>query len=850
MLCVFLVLASLVGLVWWANHTGLPSAWRGVIEKAMAEGGVYADVGSLRYIPFRGIEVNQVILYRDAARRQSIGQIHELLIDVNPTQLYRGHVQLDRLDLAGASVSLLVDPDDPDSASLDISDLNGRLEFLASREVVATGVSGLVGGVKLEIDGQLQRDAFTGELSKESWDETESRRRKLLLQTIELIEHIAIGGESPPRLKIQFDGNLNRPDSLHAELAFTGKDFTCRDLEVESAELRIEMLGELLVMHQAKIVAADGELSGRAEYELRMQRGIVELRSTARLSNMLRQLNLIPANLEVPGFREPPVFHVQGQFSRQFEKRVQVNHVEDETAESMAFGAAANDPAPKAEPRWQYQLLGRFDWVGPHYRHWSADRARADFSWDGSRLLLEDMEIHDGGDQLLGRAFITPDEVRYEAQGNLSLGFYQRSIKIEPLSTVLDDFQMGENPMTDLEFRGRINRQDKHDWSFQSDADVRNIRYRGVPAHRAAVKLDLSHDDLFFREGTVNFDYRDYPLRKQHAGPDSGEIQVKQIHYYNPARTVTIEGLTGTAWPAPVVRTFAPDIADALEDFGFHRPPKLAASGVIHAVPVPTKQNFAVVFQSSDKMNYEFLDKSLEIAKPQGVVKILPSLLRVTKMRGEVFDGLIRGQFEKSFAKSKMSGEFDWTGLKLPAIAEAYDFGSEPVGQITGRIDFSLTGEKVKGLSGDGHIALENGELFDVPIFGPLSPLISGVLGNRKAGFQEASDAFCHFQIEDGVIRTNDFLTTTSSMTFTGDGVADLNQKLLRMTIRMNARGLLGLITLPLRPLYGLFQFRGTGPISKPEWRNVSFTSPPEDQKDQLFNPPKAVGIEEPNQKE
>ena len=839
MLFSVLVLASLVGLVWWANHTGLPDAWRGVIEEAMADDGVYADVGSLRYIPFRGIEVSQVTLYRDATRQQSVGQIHELLIDVNPSQLYRGHVQLDRLDLAGASVSLLVDPDDPDSASLDISDLNGRLEFLATRELVATGVSGFVGGVELQIDGQLERGASKDELSRESWEASESRRRKLLLQTIEWVEHIAIGGDSPPQLDIEFEGNLRRPASLHAELAFTGKDFTCRDLEVESAEVRIEMLGELVVMHQAKIVAAEGELSGRAEYELWMQRGIFELRSTARLSNMLRQLNLVPTNLKVPRFSEPPVFHVQGQFSRQYEMRSQANHSDGDSVVDKTLATPV--------PTWDYQLLGRFDWVGPQYRHWAADWARADFSWDGSQLLLEDMEVHDGGDQLFGRAYITPDQVRYEAQGNLALGFYQRSIKIEPLSTVLDDFQMGERPMTDLKFRGQLNRHDKRDWSFQAEADVRDIRYRGIPAHRAAVKLDLSHDDLFFREGTVNFDYRDYPLRERHEGPDGGRVKVKQIHYHAPARTVTVEGLIGTAWPAPVVRTFAPDIADALEDFGFHRPPNLAASGVIHAVPEPTKQDFSVTFQSSDAMDYEFLDKALEITKPQGEVKILPSLLRVTELRGEVFDGFIRGQFEKSLEKPKLSGEFDWTGLKLPAIAEAYDFGSEPVGQITGRIDFSLTGEKVKGLSGDGHIALENGELFDVPIFGPLSPLISGVLGNRKAGFQEASDAFCHFQIEDGVIRTNDFLTTTSSMTFTGDGVADLNQKLLRMTIRMNARGLLGLITLPLRPLYGLFQFRGTGPISNPEWRNVSFTSPPEGQKEQLFNPPKAVGIEEPN---
>jgi hypothetical protein len=66
------------------------------------------------------------------------------------------------------------------------------------------------------------------------------------------------------------------------------------------------------------------------------------------------------------------------------------------------------------------------------------------------------------------------------------------------------------------------------------------------------------------------------------------------------------------------------------------------------------------------------------------------------------------------------------------------------------------------------------------------------------------------------------------------------------MTIRMNARGLLGVITLPLKPFYGLFQFRGTGPMREPEWNNVMFTSPPETEKERLLDPPKARDIRAP----
>ena len=62
----------------------------------------------------------------------------------------------------------------------------------------------------------------------------------------------------------------------------------------------------------------------------------------------------------------------------------------------------------------------------------------------------------------------------------------------------------------------------------------------------------------------------------------------------------------------------------------------------------------------------------------------------------------------------------------------------------------------------------------------------------------------------------------------------------LDMTMRMNARGLLGLLTLPLWPFYGMFQFRGTGPLKSPKWENVMFTTPPEEQKQILQATPKA----------
>ena len=142
---------------------------------------------------------------------------------------------------------------------------------------------------------------------------------------------------------------------------------------------------------------------------------------------------------------------------------------------------------------------------------------------------------------------------------------------------------------------------------------------------------------------------------------------------------------------------------------------------------------------------------------------------------------------------------------------------------------------------------MEKAELFSVPMFGPLTPLIGGVLNDERAGRQQAKHAFCTFKIQNGILSTHDFQTSTSSLNFAGDGSVDLKERTLDMTMRMNARGLLGLLTLPLRPFSGLFQFHGSGPLKEAHWESMKFTPPPETQKNFLLDAPKAKPIAREN---
>jgi hypothetical protein len=412
---------------------------------------------------------------------------------------------------------------------------------------------------------------------------------------------------------------------------------------------------------------------------------------------------------------------------------------------------------------------------------------------------------------------------------------------------VLKDF--GDNGRTredtDLEFAFDLDEPES--WICTGHAQMDHGSYRDIPVVTAQCDFSLNHQELDFKDGSAEFDYTAYPMQHAHNGAKSGAVKMKRVRYDAASALVEIVGVEGNIWPAPVLRMFAQGVADHLETYRFHQPPSLVANGVVDTKP-KGRTDLRVSFKSSSATDYDFLGKALTLESPSGNVRVQNDKVTVSDLEFSAFDGPVRASLLSAPSRSgtsELSGEFSWTRVSFNEIASMYGFDTKGGGEVTGRIEFNTAINAIETMNGKGLVGLENGELFSVPIFGPLSPLVAGILADKRAGFEKAGDAFCTFSIRDGILRTNDFKTSTPSMVFTGDAQVDLPRMAIDMTMRMNARGLLGIITLPLRPFYGLFQFHGSGPLKTPAWENVMFTSPPEGQKDVLLNPPKAMIIRE-----
>lgn len=810
------VIAAGCGL-WWANRTGLPDSWRGEIENALAAQGIHAEVAGLRYIPLRGIQADEVVVYGDITHQRVVARASEVMVDIDRTKLARGDFRVERLDLKNGSLSLPANPDDPESKILEIKNASGRLLMPGGRRFELREVSGEIRGIKIEFDAFLLGYRQRLAVSMEDYEKARLYRQQLLTRIISLLEPWQFDPETPPILRIRVEGDLDDPTSVRADLQIRAEGLERGSIRISKLEADGEIRGRILILDHLRIEDGGGSLEGRMEYDMATRSGYFDTNSNLSVPTLLREFKVASA-LKDLDFQSRPEISLHGSFDW-----------------------------PVDAP-FTFQLTGHLAAKQVKYRSYTADLVESELSWNGSNLFLENLAITRPDGILKGRILAKPERVDAEFSTDLKLRVWRHLFDNHPLGPVLADFSDRDDSEVDANINIRFSPTDPHDWAAHGMARATNMSYKGTPFRKARVDMTLDHDALDFTNGSVTFDYSNYALRKAHDGPRVGNAAVKRVRYDREPATLTFEGIEGKFWPAPVLRMFLPDVADHLEEYRFHTPPQLNASGVIGLnESSASKTNFAIHGESSGSVSYKFAGTDLLVTELSTNVRVLPKSTEVRDLSFEVFDGPVRGKFDvlPEAKGQRVKGELDWTRLSLPEISHASGFDKKAKGVVTGRIDFDYYGVEARGLNGTGLIALEESELFSVPIFGPLSPVLSVVLGKRKAGFQQAREAFCTFSVKNGVLRTTDFLTTTPSLVFTGDARANLNKLTLDMTIRMNARGLFGVITLPLRPFYGLFQFRGKGPLREPVWDNVMFTSPPESEEQLLMAPPKAISVKD-----
>lgn len=801
---------TIIGGLWWANHTGLPEPWRAAIEREAAKQGVHLKIGGLRYVVFRGIVATDVRVYSEPEHLREFSRLERVVLSFDNTKLASGIIHLKRLQLDDARLVLAVDPKDPQSETLDITDANGTVLMPGERRLEIRDARGKIAGIDVTLNARLI--GYQQEGSKPPDDSNEGKRRALLAKVINELKKWNFDRNHAPALKITAEGDINDHASITAQIGLRINGMEKNGHVLDEVTAHADMAGDVLTVTSLRATDSRGVFEGHIDYNLRDREGRFDVSSSLEVPQLLTAWLGLPALHDVS---------IGGKQMLEAEGNFQLNE--------------KNVP--------QIKLTGHARCESVTLRGMPFDAVEGAFSWRDGDLFLRDLRLIRRDGEARGKAMVEWPLVRLELHSTLPVPVYRPFFVKQPLEIVLNDFSEREGAAVDVRLEGGFDVTNKFAWAYTGSGSVRNLNYKGVPVNSAKCQFSLNHHELDFYDGTVVFNYSDYALHQAFNGPADGTAKVGRIRYDAPSKLVEVEDVRGAFWAAPMVRLFAPKVADTLEQYRFHQPPELKGAGVVDVTP-QGRTALDVSFSSDHPADYRFLGENLTLGRPAGEVAIRGERTNVTNMKLDAFDGPVAGNFEY-LGGGRLKGDLSWTKLSIPGLTSTYGFRMKGAGDVTGRIDFSLTDGKVETMAGEGLLALEKAELFSVPMFGPLTPLIGAVLNDERAGSQRAKSAFFTFKIQDGILTSNDFQTATTSINFTGDGSLDLKERTIDMTMRMNARGLLGLITLPLRPFAGLFQFRGTGPLKDPKWESLKFTAPQEAQRQILLEAPKAKVIDD-----
>ncbi len=802
----FCAVLGAAGAAVWANHTGLPDEWRRMIEAELSRHGTHARIGSLRYVLLEGIVAGEVELFSAENPGVRLAYIQRAALDLDMTKLLRGKMRLERLELSDGRVTLPTVEGAPD---LVIEHLNGRILMNAGRVIEVREARGMIGGVVLDFGARVI--GIGPGLGGEDEDAGQLAARNLLLARIAReIERWDFDPEDPPRISMFIEGELDAPGDIQVTMGIETAALGKAGYRLEDVRLDGEVLGGVLVIDSVRARDEVGALDGRIEYDLNGRSGRFEGSSDLDAMRLLRAFFGIRVMKDF-AFATPPKIDIDAKFR-----------------------------LPVGEPP-EWSVVGHGESGAFSVRGHSFEGVTASFSSDGRDFYLRDVELRHHEGTARGKLLARDGRIRYHVKTDVPVDPWRPFFVGKPLEKLLDKIEAMPGHSVDVDLDGTMDVNDRRNWSCEGRIRTTGSRYHGVSLREFDSRVWLNALAYCFDDVSAVFDDTRYPLRRT-PGKNDPFARADNFTIDRSAMVVRVKNLTGTCWPGQVTDMFNRTLGGNLARYRFHAPPAVKAAGTIDMRKGGGRTDFRVDFRGSAGADYKFYGRDVPLENPSGRVWVHGERVDIEDLAVGAFDGRVEGRLLVKGGK-KLDGEFHWHHLSFPEIAECYRFGPIKAGMITGRLKFTGSTAGIGDLDGDGVLALEEGELFEVPIFGLLSPIISGVLGKRKIGFQFAREAFCTFTIDKGMFSTSDFHTETPSFVIAGDGTVDMAEKTFDMTVRLDARGLYGVITLPLRPFYGLFQFRGTGPLKNPEWSNVMFTEPGDGVLDPR-SPPKARPID------
>jgi len=772
---VVLLFATVFWGLWYLSHCGFSQKWRQAVITELEKRGVYMTVQRLTLDPLQGLVAQDVKLRTSRERGFVVATVNEVVLDINYSNLVHGEPFLNAIELHNATVSLPLDSSSTSRKSnqLEISRLNARV-LLPPHQLTIEWAEAFVRGLRITASGHWVNPEKL-QWPKNSFDTNPESPMSQVKKALDTLNSLQLNG-GHPSLELRFRGDLANLSSLYVEATLRSGSFSLGETgRIESIQIAATLADGLVRVDQCEVKDSHGTLDATGTLRIAIGEANWLLRSTLDLPGLIHAA-LPGSALHELVLYEPPLLEMNG---------------------SADFH---NSSSPTLN-LYGHLAIGRF-----MVKSLLFEEAGTDFSWKGTgfskdhaQWYLHNAHIRHKDGEFLLNAMQTPGDFRFNLDNRINPTALLPLLPTEA-GARLAEWEFLTPPLLHLEGRGPST--DPSAVEVTGRAQLGATRARGTALNSATLDLGFKGNVLTCQniklerpEGTG-------------AGAVAYDFSTDELRFLNVRTTLN---------PVEVVRIFDRDLAEQLLPYRFKTRPALVVNGKVGCAHDSWDFNrLRVEVDGARGMDYTFIKKDLSSNKISGVVSVIGDRLKLDNLDASIFGGRLRGKADISLRKAQgdYTAELATEEIDFPSLTKLYfDFDTSK-GKLNGSFAFSGLHDFARAISGKGQLTVTDGNVFAIPIFGPFSGILNGVLPGL--GYNEAHKGTCTFEMHDGVVSTQDLVMEGKGFSIYGDGKLYIVEDRMDFTARLNAHGLPGTL---LSPMSHLLEYVSDGSLSKPVWR-------------------------------
>lgn len=573
--------------------------------------------------------------------------------------------------------------------------------------------------------------------------------------------------EAPPVLEMEVSGDLTRLESLRADrITLRGGPCHYEGWAFNNIAADMEYGHQILRLQQFCLEDRLGELHSWGNVDFRKKEAMLNFSGSSDFVSMAGLVLKKDFPAADWNWKEPP--HLEG-----------------------SVGADWKEGTPLVHGEIHMQS-GAFSYRGVSMDHFSAGAI-----YDHGTFLMRDFDVAGAPGSLHLDCMLAPHDQR--ARINLTLlpqllepaarGGLQKALAVMNFKDPLN-----------FTFEGRSSEGTPFSWEGSGTLRL------GLSSMRNAW-IDSLTADFQLQEGAFLF---------QNIFTKIGETKAEGSCIYDVKnQEVRFPSIHANLDPVPILMWIDPHIAESLLAYRFHQPPVTEVTGIL-GLKDPQKNNFKVQLRAPEGLDYTLLKKNLTFQQVEGNVFIKKQELLVDIPDASLFGG--KAAINATVSIVPGDGRYE-AAVKLDSVdfnnlTKLYFDYTESQGKLSGDYHFTtITGDDY-AMKGNGHMLIKDGSVYAMPIFGPLSILMNDVVPGL--GYQAANRATADFTVEKGAINTKNLSIQSAAFTMIGSGDIFYLEDRMNMSVRLNVRGIPGIIFFPVSKL---FEYISDGSAKHPTWR-------------------------------